>query len=162
MSTYPEEFVTDGPGRKPRGRLPTPGLQAASAALVELRIRIGRIDEHVRVDDEHLASSFHRIVKGVAVRDVNQMATTSEDRQGRQLTFRLAPAGMKEKPERGFHQLRHGPILARCFPAQAGHDGVVDVQGCFQMDNHMVDMAIWSTLNWFDSAVKNTLPLQAK
>ena len=90
--------------------------------------RLGR-----RVHDEHL-SSFHSLVKGVSVGDINQMSAAMECRQRWEClgiwTF------LKEQTKRRFDQLGHRTAPPCGFLLQARHHRAVDVQGGFHMDNH--------------------------
>jgi len=54
----PEEFVDDPPGQIPGRGLSSPLLDPRPARRVKRRILIGRIDEDIRIDDEHYRPSM--------------------------------------------------------------------------------------------------------
>ena len=55
-----------------------------AAGDMKWRVGIGAIDQHIGIDDEHLAA-FHRLAQGIAVGDVDHGATTVERRQSNDL-----------------------------------------------------------------------------
>jgi hypothetical protein len=142
MRAKAKTFVADIPGQMPRGCLLTPNFQAVATGSMKFGVRIGGINEHVRIDNKHLASPFHNLVQGVAIGDIDQMASASKSGKGSKFWLRLAAAGLKKQPQRRFDQLGHGLTLSSCFPPETAHDGIVNVKRSLHMENHIHDMAI--------------------
>ncbi len=111
------------------------------------RRRICGVNEDVRIDNKHLTPSFHHIVQCVAIGDIDQIASASKSREGAKFRFRFAAAGLKQQTQRCFDQLGHSFTLAGRFPTETIHDGIVDVERCLHMGNHIGYMAICQTPN---------------
>ena len=73
MGADPQELVADVPGKERRRGIAARVVQAAEARRPKVRVLVGRMQEHVGVEDEHLLF-FHRPVERIAVRDVDQRA----------------------------------------------------------------------------------------
>src|SRR4029077_1509739 len=90
-----------------------------------------------------LSPVFHGVVQCVAIGDIDQV-TAAPKRGERPKLFgaRLTAATLKQKTQRSLNQFGHCFSLARGFLAESRHHGVVDVQSCFRMENHIDYMAV--------------------
>jgi hypothetical protein len=159
MRAEAEEFVADIPRHIPRRALRTPNFQAAATGPMEFGVRIGGVNEHVRIDNKHLTSSFHHVVQSLAIGDINKMASTPKTWEWAKFRFRLAATGLKKQPQRRFDKLGHRLTLPSCFPPEASHNGIIDVKRGLDMENHIDDMAICQNFLIVMPAVNSGEPL---
>src|SRR4029453_18246405 len=80
-------------------------------------------------------SPFHGLVQSIPIRDVDQCTSAVERGQGRDVkSFPLGP----EQPAQGrLHKLGHCAFLPRGLTLELSHDGVVDIEDRFHMENHI-------------------------
>jgi hypothetical protein len=65
------DLVDDTPREKPRERPPAQLFEERPAPGVLHAVRVGCVDEHARVDDEHPRLLRHRLVQRFSIRDVD-------------------------------------------------------------------------------------------
>ena len=140
VSRHPHEFVKDRPGRVPGVRPTALSLDPLARFGVPVRIRVRGVDEDVRVDENQPLSSFHGLVQGVAIRDVDARPAAVEHRQGREIG-RPFP-GLEEIAQRSLDQIRHRSALPRRLALELSHDRVIDVERRLHMENHIDETAI--------------------
>ena len=85
-------------------------------------------------------AAFHRLVESVTAGDVHEHAAAPKSRQVR--NPRPFGRGTKQHAQRGLDKLGHSALLASRFALKLGHDGIVYIQSCFHMANHITDTAI--------------------
>ena len=73
MRADPQELVTDAPGEERRRSIAAGVIETAETPCPKVRVLVCRMEEHVRIEDQHLLF-FHRLVERVAVGDVDQRA----------------------------------------------------------------------------------------
>src|ERR1041385_35443 len=88
MRAETEKFVADIPRHIPGRGLVTPNFQAAATGSMKFGIRIGGVNEYVSIDNKHLPSPFHHVVQGVAIGDIDEMASAAKSGQGTKFRFR--------------------------------------------------------------------------
>ena len=140
VGRHPHEFVKDRPGRVPGVRTAALALDPLARFDVPLRIRVRGVDEDVRVDENQPLSSFHGLIQGVPVRDVDPRAAAMEHRQGRKIPRLFS--GLEEVAQRSLDQVRHRTALPRRLALELSHDRVVDIERRLHMENHTARMAI--------------------
>jgi len=135
-----QEFITNSPRKIPRRSFLAAEVDSSSASLVELGVLVGRIDQDVGVDHDHLPASLHRFVKRVAIGNIHQVPSSTKTRQRRQLCFRSIAPGLEQEPQRRFDQFRHGAALPDRLPPQTGYHRIIDVKGRLRMASHIEDI----------------------
>ena len=85
-------------------------------------------------------TSFHRVVKGIAIRNVNKRAAAPELRQ---LT-NCGPLSLRaeHQAQRRFHEIGHGSALTGGLALEFRHHGVVDIKRSLHTENHIIYMAV--------------------
>jgi len=73
-----EELVEDRPRREPGIGSRALCVDPGTATLVRVGVGIRGADEHVGIDDEQRSTSFHRLIKGLPVGDVDDGAAAVE------------------------------------------------------------------------------------
>jgi len=81
-----EELIEDPPSEEPWGSLIPPLLEQRAATIVEGGVLVGSVDQDVRVDHEQSAT-FHGLIEGLAIGDVDEMSPASKSRQSGQRLF---------------------------------------------------------------------------
>lgn len=79
MANDAEELEEYSPRRVPSRDLAAPALDGPTARVVKARVLVRRVHKDVGIHDEQLAT-FHGLVEGVAVRDIDQMSAAAEGR----------------------------------------------------------------------------------
>jgi len=107
------------------------------------RIAVGRVDQHIRIDEEHLPN-FHRLIESCAVGDVDAGATARKARQRREVW--ALPWRLEQQPKRGLDELRHRSPLPGGLAFEAFHEGIVYVECRLHgMANHIQGTAVWQS-----------------
>ena len=126
---YAKKFVANTPRSEPSGRLTAPSFEELVTPGVKWGVSISRMQKHVGVNSEHLAATFHRVVEGVAVVNVDQMSAAVEFGEWAQLAGRIGRA--EEKAQGNFHQFGHGVPAAGRLALQLGGKGVTENESGF-------------------------------
>ncbi len=83
---------------------------------MKVRIAVRRVEQHVRVDDNH-STPVHDIIERIAVGDIDQRLAAPRRGQRLQLWLSSTAPFLKEEPQCCFDQFRHGPSRAGRFLA---------------------------------------------
>jgi hypothetical protein len=88
-------------------------------------------------------TTFHGLVQGIAVRNIDERATAAERWQGGD----SAPFSLRAKQQanRSLDQFGHRAALTCGLALEFRHEGFVDVDGGFHTEIHAIAMAIWLT-----------------
>ena len=132
MSCDAQELVTDTPRHKGWRRSLTGLHDPGTARLMKRGVFVNRIDENVRIEDQH-SFLFHHPVERFAVSNIDPESSAPPSRQRRQssgLPVSRLPCD-KNVPESCFNEGGHGNPTPRRFFPQLFHQRCVYVEGRF-------------------------------
>ena len=139
MSADAQELIANAPSEKRRHGIATRFIQPATALHADVRVLISRVDQHVGIKDQQLLL-FHHTVELVAVGDIYQVPTAVPRWQRRQgIRFFTARDGICQNVAKAsLHKSGHRRAAPGRLFTQALHYGIVAVEGCLHMDNHIM------------------------
>lgn len=144
MRHHPHEFVANIPGKERRRGILARLQKVGVTCLVEWRFPVGRVDQDVRIEYQHLFFVQYPI-EFVTIGDINPESSTVPSRElprGIRLAFEERGRG-KDTSEPRLYKSRHCCATPRSFFLQLPHDSLINIERRLHMDNHTINISIF-------------------